>query len=133
MKHNRPNFSRRGLLKSSALGISVAVLGGPLVRCGSAATTKANSKVNLAVVGCGGQGRSDMSELLSVARPVALCDRMQSDRKPPSRLRAAAWTRREDYRKLLDEASATTPSDRHARSLARALCPGLHEAGKHVY
>jgi ABC-type Mn2+/Zn2+ transport system permease subunit len=65
MKHNRMNFSRRGLLKSSVLGVSATVLGGPLVLRGSATTTDANSKVSLAVVGCGGQGRSDMSELLS--------------------------------------------------------------------
>jgi predicted dehydrogenase len=75
MRQNRLNVSRRDLLKSSALGCTAAALGGPLVMRGSAAATDANSKVNLAVVGCGGQGRSDLSELISSgAKLVALCD-----------------------------------------------------------
>ncbi len=111
MRHNRLNFSRRSLLKSSALGVSAAVLGGPLVLRGSAATTDANNKVNLAVVGCGGQGRGDMSELLSSgANLVALCD---PDASQIEKARATAAGKGgaeakgfEDYRKLLDAASS---------------------------
>ncbi len=139
MKHNRLSFSRRGFLKSSALGISAAVWGGPLVLRGSAATTDANSKVSLAVVGCGGQGRSDMSELLSSgANLVALCD---PDASQIEKARAAAAQNGgagakgfEDYRKLLDEASRydavliATPDHWHA-----PLCKAFMKAGKHVY
>ena len=139
MKHNRPNFSRRGLLKSSALGISVAVLGGPLVRRGSAATTEANSKVNLAVVGCGGQGRGDMSELLSGgANLVALCDpdASQIEKARPAAAKNGGTEAKgfEDFRKLLDEAPSydavliATPDHWHA-----PLCQAFMRAGKHVY
>jgi predicted dehydrogenase len=139
MKHNRLNLSRRGLLKSSALGVSAAVLGGPLVMRGSAATTDANRKVDLAVVGCGGQGRSDMSELLSSgANLVALCDPDASQIEKARATAAKNGTDRaggfEDYRKLLDHAPSydavliATPDHWHA-----PLCEAFMKAGKHVY
>jgi predicted dehydrogenase len=139
MKNNELDFSRRGLLKSSALGIGAAVLGGPLVRRGSAATTEANSKVNLAVVGCGGQGRSDTSELLSSgANLVALCDpdanQIEKARQAAAKNGGAGAKGFEDYRKLLDDVSSydavliATPDHWHA-----PLCQAFMKAGKHVY
>jgi predicted dehydrogenase len=139
MKHNRMNFSRRGLLKSSVLGVSAAILGGPLVLRGSATTTDANSKVSLAVVGCGGQGRSDMSELLSSgANLVALCDpdasQIEKARATAAKNGSAGAKGFEDYRKLLDNASSydavliATPDHWHA-----PLCKAFMKAGKHVY
>src|SRR5512138_1359157 len=125
MRHNKLSFSRRGLLKSSALG--------------SAATTDANSKVSLAVVGCGGQGRSDMSELLSSgANLVALCDpdasQIEKARQAAAKNGGAEAKGFEDFRKLLDEASSydavliATPDHWHA-----PLCQAFMKAGKHVY
>jgi predicted dehydrogenase len=139
MIHNKLSFSRRSLLKSSALGVSAAVLGGPLVLRGSAATTDANNKVNLAVVGCGGQGRSDMSELLSSgANLVALCDpdasQIEKARQTAAGKGGAEAKGFEDYRKLLDNASSydavliATPDHWHA-----PLCKAFMKAGKHVY
>ncbi len=139
MRHNRQSLSRRGLLKSSALGFGAAVVGGPLVMQGSAAATEANSKVTLAVVGCGGQGRSDLSELLSSgAKLVALCD---PDAKQIAKARETAAQNGgdgargfEDYRQLLDHASSydavliATPDHWHA-----PLCKVFMNAGKHVY
>lgn len=139
MKHNELSLSRRGLLKSSVLGFSAAVLGGPLVMRGSPATTAANSKVSLAVVGCGGQGRSDMSELLfSGANLVALCDpdasQIEKARETAAKNGGDGAKGFEDYRKLLDDASSydavliATPDHWHA-----PLCQAFLKAGKHIY
>jgi len=139
MRYNRVSFSRRGLLKSSALGVGAAVLGGPLVVRASAATTDANRKVSLAVVGCGGQGRSDMSELLANgANLVALCDpdadQIEKARQTAAGKGGAEAKGFEDYRKLLDAASSydavliATPDHWHA-----PLCQAFMKAGKHVY
>src|SRR3954470_22626917 len=66
--------SRRGFLKASAAVAGVMGVGSMILR-GAPASTSANSKINLAVVGCGGQGRGDMKGLISNgARLVALCD-----------------------------------------------------------
>ena len=94
MKHNRLNLTRRGFLKSSAMGMGATVFGGPLVMRGSAASTAANSKLNLALVGCGGQGRGVMRGLLCQRRepggPVRSgsgADRQGPGRRPKSRRR----------------------------------------------
>lgn len=139
MRHNRLNLSRRDLLKSSALGCTAAALGGPLAMRGSAAATDANSKVNLAVAGCGGQGRSDLSELLSNgATLVALCDPDASQIAKARETAAKNGGDRargfEDYRQLLDHASSydavliATPDHWHA-----PLCKAFMKAGKHIY
>src|SRR5262245_35675036 len=83
MKHKDPGISRRTFLKASTFGIAAAgclreaeASAGPLATRGGAASTVANSKLNLAVVGCGGQGRGVMSGMLSTGEVnlVALCD-----------------------------------------------------------
>jgi predicted dehydrogenase len=138
--HKQLVFSRRRFLKTSALSVSAAVFGGPLVTRGSAASTAANSKLNLAVIGCGGQGCGDMSGMLSSGEVnlVALCD---PDAKQVAEARAKAGERGgnqakayEDYRKLLDDAASfdavliATPDHWHA-----PLCKAFLRAGKHVY
>ena len=139
MKHNKMNFSRRSFLKSSAWGISTAAFSGPLVMCSSAASTDANNKVNLAVVGCGGQGRGVMSGLLSDgANLVALCDpdasQIEKAREAAARNNGDIAKAYEDYRKLLDHADSydavliATPDHWHA-----PLCKAFMKAGKHVY
>jgi len=139
MKRNQTNFSRRYFLKLSAVGGGAAVFAGPLAMRGRAASTEANSKLNLAVVGCGGQGRGDMSGILSNgANLVALCD---PDAEQIERARAAASKQGgdkakgyEDYRRLLDDAATydavliATPDHWHA-----PLCRAFMKAGKHVY
>jgi predicted dehydrogenase len=139
MKQNQLNLSRRDFLKVSALGATAAALGGPLVMRGSAASTTANGQLSLAVIGCGGQGRGDMSGLLSNgANLVALCD---PDAEQIGKARAGAANKGgetakgyEDYRKLLDDAATydavliATPDHWHA-----ALCKAFMKAGKPVY
>src|SRR5947209_2402418 len=100
--------SRRGFLKASA-AVAGAVAIGPLVLRGAANSTAANAKLNLAVVGCGGQGRGDMKGLISNGvRLVALCD---TDAGMIDQARADAGKQGEgakayaDYRRLLDDAA----------------------------
>ena len=133
------NSSRRGFLKTSAMALGATAFGGPLVMRGRAASTAANSRLNLAVVGCGGQGRGDMRGLLSGgANLVALCDpdaaqieKARTDAGGEAGKNAKAY---EDYRKLLDDASSFdavligTPDHWHA-----PLCRAFMKAGKHVY
>ena len=72
----RNHSSRRRFLKTSAAALGAAAIGRPLiVSSAEAGSTAANSKLNLVVVGCGGQGRGVMRGLLSGgANLVALCD-----------------------------------------------------------
>lgn len=137
----RFGFSRRSFLKSSALAFAAAA-GGPLILRGAPDSTAANSKVRLAVVGCGGQGRGDMRGMLSSgAELVALCDpdaaQIEAARGDASKHGAdAAKNARavEDYRKLLADAGSfdavliATPDHWHA-----PLCKAFLKAGKHIF
>jgi predicted dehydrogenase len=131
-------LSRRSFLAAgSALG--AAALGSPLVLRGAdPKSTAANNRLNLAVVGCGGQGRGDMRQLIGCgANVVALCDpdaaQINAARKAGGKAtnKSKAY---EDYRKLLDDAATfdavlvATPDHWHA-----ALCKAFMKAGKHVY
>jgi len=139
----RHRSSRRGFLKVSAAALGTAALSRPLTLPGAeAGSTAANSKLNLALVGCGGQGRGDMRGLLSCgANLVALCDpdRAMIDRARADALKAGGEATKgakayEDYRKLRDDASSFdavligTPDHWHA-----PLCKAFMAIGKHVY
>jgi predicted dehydrogenase len=131
--------SRRDFLKTSALALGATTFGGPLILRAAPDATAANSKIRLAVVGCGGQGRGDMKGLLhGGAQLVALCD---PDAAQIERARADAGAEagkdakaHEDYRRLLDEADRfdavliATPDHWHA-----PLCRAFLKAGKHLY
>jgi predicted dehydrogenase len=140
MEQTEPRVSRRGFIKTSALGVTAAAIGVPLALSAGAASTAQNSKLNLAVVGCGGQGRGDMNGMLSTGQVnlVALCD---PDAAQIDKARAVAGNRGgasakgyEDYRRLLDDASSydavliATPDHWHA-----PLCKAFMQAGKHIY
>src|SRR4051794_13561093 len=111
MKQNESGISRRRFLKASTFGIAAAGFAGPLVMRGSAASTAANGKLNLAVVGCGGQGRGDMGGMLSSGEVnlVALCDpdagQIAQARNAAGNNGGAAAKAYEDYRRLLDDAA----------------------------
>ena len=139
----RSHSSRRSFLKISGAALGAAAFSRPLILSGAeAGSTAANSKLNLALVGCGGQGRGVMRGLLSSgANLVALCD---PDQKMIDKARADALNSGgeatkdakayEDYRQLLDNASnfdavlVATPDHWHA-----PLCKAFMKAGKHVY
>ncbi len=89
--------SRRRFLASTTAAVGVGTLGGPLLLSGvHAASTAANSKLNLAVVGCGGQGRGVMSGPALLRRepggPVR--SGCGADRKGPGRRPAKQAARR---------------------------------------
>jgi hypothetical protein len=139
----RTYSSRRSFLKISAAALGTAAFGRPLILSGAeAGSTAANSKLNLALVGCGGQGRGVMRGLLSDgANLVALCDPDQEmiDKARADALQSGGEATKgakayEDYRRLLDNASSFdavlvgTPDHWHA-----PLCKAFMKAGKHVY
>ena len=104
--------SRRAFLKTSATAVGTAAVGWPLVLLGAApASTAANSRLNLALIGCGGQGRGDMSGLLSSGRAnlVALCDpdaaQIEKARADAAKHGGDVAKGYEDYRQLLDDAA----------------------------
>jgi predicted dehydrogenase len=135
--------SRRSFIRTSVTALGAAAFGGPLISTvAKASSSAANSRLNLAVVGCGGQGRGVMKGLLAYeANLVALCD---PDREMIDKARADALASGgeatkdakayEDYRQLLDHASSFdavlvgTPDHWHA-----PLCKAFMKAGKHVY
>ena len=137
------NSSRRSFLKVSTAALGAAAFGRPLILSGGeAGSTVANSKLNLALVGCGGQGRGVMRGLLSHgANLVALCDPDQEmiDKARADALKSGGEATKdakayEDYRRLLDNAASFdavlvgTPDHWHA-----PLCKAFMKAGKHVY
>ena len=104
----------------------------------AAGSTAANNRLNLAVVGCGGQGTGDMRGLIGCGvNVVALCDpdaaQMAQARRAGGKATKTAKAY-EDYRKLLDDSASfdavliATPDHWHA-----PLCKAFMKAGKHVY
>lgn len=137
------NPSRRRFLAASTAAMGAAAWGHPLVLFGAApASTAANSKVNLVLVGCGGQGRGDMSNLLHCGvNLIALCDpdAAQIEAARATALKSGGEATKaakgiEDYRKLLDNPTSFdavligTPDHWHA-----PLCKAFMKAGKHVF
>ena len=131
--HRIADLTRRRFLKVSALAAGAMTLGGPqIIRAAGA-----SGKLNVALVGCGGQGRSDMRGVMGCGENIiALCDpdeqQIAETRKLHKDLeKAKAFT---DYRKLLDEEKSLdaviigTPDHWHA-----PLCTAFMRAGKHVY
>lgn len=133
--------SRRNVLKGSAAALGAA-LGAPLILRGAPAATTANSKMNFAIVGCGGQGRHDMKGIISAgANVVAFCDpdpkqlqTAQTDAQKMSGDAVKSAKAVDDYRKLLEDASkfdavlVGTPDHWHA-----PICKAFMKAGKHIY
>ncbi len=135
--------SRRSFLKTSAAAVGAAALARPLILSGAEpGSTAANSRLNLAVVGCGGQGRGDMRGLLAGgANLVALCDpdaamieKARADALESGGEATKGAKAYEDYRRLLEDASTFdavligTPDHWHA-----PLCKAFMTAGKHIY
>ncbi|MDC0935971.1 Gfo/Idh/MocA family oxidoreductase [Pirellulales bacterium] len=119
---------RRGFLKNSvAVGVG-ATLGAPAVVRGR----NLNEKLNIAVVGVGGRGGSNMRSASS-ENIVALCDVNQSHLDKATATFPGARTVR-DFRRLYDQASdfdavvVSTCEHTHAFATLPAL-----ELGKHVY
>jgi predicted dehydrogenase len=125
----RSSLNRRDFLRATALAAGAATLGVPALVRGQ----NLNSKVNVAAVGIGGKGASDVY-YSSRENIVALCDvdKDYSARTVSAFPAAKFYT---DYRKMLDEMGKSidavivaTPDHWHALIAAAAM-----NLGKHVY
>jgi len=136
---NAPNplLSRRQFVKVSALA-GAAVFGAPAFL----RAENAGSKLNLALIGCGGQGRGRLNEMIDTGENIiALCDvdtaqfalaKKKAREKAKGRLDAIPCY--VDYRELLEKEKSldavviATPDHWHAQIVKDAM-----KAGKHVF
>ncbi len=135
MTHMFNAASRRNFLKASAAA-GVAAIASRQILAAGPATTQAN-KLNVAVVGLGGQGRHNLNLILAAGdNVVGLCDvdaGMIAQAKKEAGEKVASAATYSDYRKLLEDKSIdavliATPDHWHA-----TLCKAFMKAGKHVY
>ena len=130
--------TRRCFLKNSAFAVGTFTLAGCATLHSAPRKLAANEKLNIAVIGCGGQGVSDMKQAISCGENiVALCDvdgeRLAKVLKDNGEAVAKAKNFT-DYRRLFDDATMfdavviATPDHWHA-----PLCKVAMAAGKHVY
>ncbi len=123
------SFTRRDFLKTTALAAGAVSLGG----CTIVRGRNLNSKLNIAAIGVGGKGQSDINCCAS-ENIVALCDtdkdhcEGQLEKYPEARYF-------QDYRKMfdalgksIDAVTVSTPDHFHAIATSAAL-----HHGKHVY
>ncbi|MBI5690055.1 MAG: Gfo/Idh/MocA family oxidoreductase [Verrucomicrobia bacterium] len=134
---SEPTLSRRALLKQAASAAALLGLSGPLPAQSETVRTPRRlapgEKLNLACVGCGGKGTSDI-EAVSSENIVALCDVDWSRAKRVTQLYPNV-PKFQDYRVMLREMDAqidavtvTTPDHMHFPIAKMAI-----EMGKHVY
>ncbi len=125
-------MSRRGLLKSAAVGVSSCWI---LRHSRSAWSYWANEKLNVALVGVGNRGRGFLSAIPRVGENlVAVCD-ANRNRLAEAAGKAPKARQHQDFRKMLDEMDrqidalmVATPEHTHAVIGAKAM-----KRGKHVY
>jgi predicted dehydrogenase len=128
MNTRSPSVPRRTFLRHTSLATGAAVLGAPAFLRGKGL----NEKLNVAIIGAGGRGGSNLSSV-STENIVALCDVNEGslakagDKFPSAR-------RYDDYRKLYDQMRdidavvVSVPEHTHAFATMPAL-----QLGKHVY
>ena len=130
--------NRRDFLKVTALagtGILAAPYGFWPVELAAAETRRLgpNDKLNVAFVGAGGRGASNLGAIGRTENVVAFCD-VDSQRAAASFRRFPKATKYQDFRVMLerqrdiDAVVVSTPDHQHAVAAAAAI-----RAGKHVY
>jgi hypothetical protein len=129
MKHP---LTRRGFLRRSGLaGVGFSLLARSELAFGSAA----NDKLNVAVIGSGGQGRGNLDAVASLGQNlVALCDVDQA-RAGDVFAKYPQAKPYQDFRRMFDAAAGqidaviiSTPDHTHAVAAVAAM-----QLGKHVY
>ena len=123
--------NRRQFLTDTALaGVGFWVAGG----LATADSKSANEKLNIACIGVGGKGSSDVDHCGQLANIVALCDVDDHTLEAKAR-RFPKAKKYHDYRKMLDEmdkqidaVTVSTPDHTHAPASVMAM-----RQGKHVY
>jgi predicted dehydrogenase len=126
-KLNRRKFLQAGALSATAAGFWLTG-GVTQVRAGQPAT----ERLNIAVIGCGGQGASDLGNV-SGENIVALCD-VDDARAAGSFDKYPKVQKYKDFRRMLDTQKdiqavvVSTPDHQHAYASIMAM-----RMGKHVY
>lgn len=122
-------LNRRRFLKQSVLAGSLAAMSAPAFLRGQ----NLNSKINIAAIGCGGKGDSDIKNV-DTENIVALCD-IDETRAAGAFKRYPNARRFTDYRKMydamgkeFDAITVSTPDHHHALATAIGL-----KMGKHAY
>src|SRR5436190_11780372 len=100
LHHPSTKLNRRQFLRGATAGAAAFTLL-PAAVVGLRAGTSPNEKLNLAGIGIGGQGASDLSNLES-ENIVALCD-VDKNHAGPIFKKYAKAKQFTDYRKMLDE------------------------------
>lgn len=123
-------ITRRDLLKGAAVGgVSFLFLRDSRL----AFATEANDKLNIAIIGCGGKGRSNMDSVAN-QNIVALCDvdanpLAEAAKKHPNAKTFADFRRMLDVMgNQIDAVVVSTPDHTHAPAAVMAM-----KMGKHVY
>ena len=132
-------FSRRAFLQRSALATSAIVLNGCASLRSAARFRKRGEMLNLAVIGAGGQGLRDWSEMVDCGnvRVAAMCDvdSTMLDTAKKWHLEKglkADFNTYADYRKMLeaeksiDAVVVATPDHTHAPAAIQAMKRGCH-------
>jgi predicted dehydrogenase len=126
----RREWNRRQVL--AGLGLSAIAAGGPL-RSPAPAKGAPSERLDLAIVGCGGQGAANIDQVAG-ENIVALCD-VDDERAADAFKRFPKARRFRDYRKMLDALHGqidavvvSVPDHMHAPVSLAAM-----ELGKHVY
>jgi len=122
--------SRRTFIKYGSLAFGAATLGGPYLLRGQ----NLNDKLNIAQIGCGGKGGSDLQCNYSAGQNIAaVCD-VNSDLLDRIKQALPGVKTYQDWRELLDKektidcVNVSTPDHNHAIIAASAI-----KLGKHVY
>ncbi|HXJ61558.1 MAG TPA: Gfo/Idh/MocA family oxidoreductase [Verrucomicrobiae bacterium] len=128
----RPSrIPRRRFLQSAAASAAGLWLGAPqFLRAQDGPS--ANDKLNIGVVGVGGQGGFSIGQLKSIANLVALCDVDEQHLNAAAQQFPGAKTYR-DFRRLIDQKDldaivVATPDHTHAVASVAAL-----KSGRHLY
>jgi predicted dehydrogenase len=133
------NPARATITRRSFLAGTTMLAGGSVVAAASSAQTRparraGSEKLNVAVVGAGGRGADDMSDLNAAGvNFVALCDcdhrsAAESFHRYPNARQYADWRKMLDEEKQIDAVLVATPDHNHAIVSIAAM-----RRGKHVY
>ncbi|MCI0491323.1 MAG: Gfo/Idh/MocA family oxidoreductase [Planctomycetes bacterium] len=125
------HFNRRSFLGGLSTGAAAYWVAG---QSGFAVSSSPNERLNIAGIGVGGKGDSDITQAGKFGDVVAICDidDVRLDKKAKEFPKAKKYN---DYRKLLDEMGreidavvVSTPDHHHAPACLRAM-----RMGKHAY
>src|SRR5438034_3022909 len=130
--HNSSPLSRRQFLYASALAAGGTALAGAALAQPAARRVSPNEKLNIAIIGAGGRGAADLTEVSS-ENIVALCDVNENHLDAATKKHPQA-KKYVDFRKLYDDSkdfdAVVVAITEHTHAFA--VLPAI-KLGKHVY